>query len=86
MDVVLHNVAPFPQPYPDIKLILQDVDLRTIAERRFQSREYLGSNIPENAFIPSNQPVHITFDFVDPGENAVNFNAVLLPNSESSSS
>ncbi len=79
VDTILRNRAPFEQPFPDIELIFQDIDLQPIAHRRFSPSEYLGADITTQSLMPSNRPVHITFELVDPGKQAVNYKLKILP-------
>lgn len=74
VDVMIMNNAPFDQPYPDLVLVFTDLDDNEVASRRFSPKEYLGGEAAGSSYMPQKQPVYLTLDLVDPGENAVNYN------------
>ena len=67
------NRAPFKQPYPDITVSLSDLSGALVAQRRFTPAEYLGRLNSPFILMPSNKPVQIALEVVDPGRDAVNF-------------
>ena len=67
------NNADFAQPYPDIKIRLSDISGNIVAERIFSSKTYIGSATNPFSLMKSKIPVHIKFEVVDPGKDAVNF-------------
>lgn len=73
VDVILLNNAPFNQPFPDLVMAFSDIDGRPVATRRFAPREYLAGELAGLELMPQNQPIHISLELVDPGEQAVNY-------------
>ena len=67
------NRASFKQPYPNITITLSDLSGALVAQRRFTPAEYLGSLNNPYLLMPSNKPVQIALEVVDPGKDAVNF-------------
>lgn len=67
------NRAHFAQPYPNIKIRLSDISGNIIAERIFKSKTYLKKTNNPFLLMKSKIPVHINFEVVDPGKDAVNF-------------
>jgi len=67
------NNADFAQPYPNIKIRLSDISGNVVAERIFTSKTYIGSATNPFSLMKSKIPVHIKFEVVDPGKDAVNF-------------
>ncbi len=67
------NRASFKQPYPDITITLSDLSGAMVAQRRFTPAEYLGRLNSPFLLMPSNKPVQIALEVVDPGKDAVNF-------------
>ncbi|MFK5915398.1 MAG: DUF3426 domain-containing protein [Woeseiaceae bacterium] len=67
------NHASFAQPYPKIHIRLSDISGNIIAERTFDSKIYLGKLSHPFLLMKSKTPVHINFEVVDPGKDAINF-------------
>ena len=67
------NRAAFKQSYPDITITLSDLSGAMVAQRRFKPAEYLGRLNNPFLLMPSDKPVQIALEVVDPGEDAVNF-------------
>jgi len=67
------NNASFAQPYPNIKIRLSDISGNVVAERIFTSKTYIGNATNPFSLMKSKIPVHIKFEVVDPGKDAVNF-------------
>ena len=83
IDAIVYNRAKHSQPYPDLELSFEDINGKPIASRRFIPKEYIqDSNIDFNK-MPSNTPVHLTLEIVDPGANAVNYQIDFLPQTAS---
>ncbi len=73
IDAIVYNRATFSQPFPVIELRFDDINGSAVASRRFEPSEYIhDSNIDLNN-MPSDTPVHLTLEIVDPGLNAVNY-------------
>lgn len=77
VDAILLNTAPFDQPFPDLVLEFSDLRGETVAARRFSPNEYLSGELAGRDIMPANQPVHLTLELVDPGDNAVNYRAYI---------
>ena len=72
------NNAYFSQPYPDIHIRLSDISGNIIAERIFNAKTYMGKLSNPFLLMKSKTPVHINFEVVDPGKDAVNFEFTFL--------
>jgi len=72
------NNADFSQPYPDIHIRLSDISGNIIAERVFNSKTYMGKLSNPFLLMKSKTPVHINFEVVDPGKDAINFEFTFL--------
>ena len=78
VDAVLQNAANFAQSFPALELIFTDVQDKPVAARRFLPKEYLGGEMAGKRDIPSEQPVHIALEIVDPGPEAVSYRIVIV--------
>ena len=67
------NNAYFAQPYPNIHVRLSDISGNVVAERIFNSKSYMGKLSTPFLLMKPKTPVHINFEVVDPGSDAVNF-------------
>ena len=72
------NNAHFSQPYPKIHIRLSDISGNVIAERIFNSKTYMGKLSSPFLLMKSKTPVHINFEVVDPGKDAINFEFAFL--------
>jgi hypothetical protein len=54
-----------------------------VAGRQFLPEQYLAGEMTGTTQMPSMQPVHISLEIVDPGEQAVNYQLKLLANPDS---
>lgn len=72
-NVVIINQAGFDQPFPGLLLIFEDLQGQSVAQRRFEPREYLQGELTGAVIMPRNQPIKLTLELVDPGPQAVNF-------------
>lgn len=76
------NAAPFSQPYPHIKLALEDRFGAVVAMREFSPAEYLPSSNSANRMMAPRQRANAEIAIVDPGADAVGFFIdACLPNS-----
>lgn len=73
VDAVIINNASFAQPFPNLTLLFEDLQGTTVAKRSFQPREYLHGELRGAAMMPSNQPVKLELEIIDPGREAVSF-------------
>lgn len=72
------NNASFAQPYPNIHIRLSDISGNVVAERIFNAKTYLGKLSTPFLLMKSKTPVHINFEVVDPGNDAINFEFTFL--------
>ena len=72
------NNAYFSQPYPKIHIRLSDISGNVVAERIFDSKTYMGKLSSPFLLMKSKTPVHINFEVVDPGKDAINFEFTFL--------
>lgn len=73
VDAIIYNRAPFSQPFPLLELRFADLNGQLIASRRFKPAEYLGGELAGKDEMPSQTPIHIALDILDPGPKAVNY-------------
>jgi predicted Zn finger-like uncharacterized protein len=69
----LKNLAPFPQPYPLLKLVLEDRWGEQVRAREFQPSEYLDPTIAPDRLLAPAQQANATIVIVDPGPDAEGF-------------
>jgi hypothetical protein len=67
------NTAPFAQPYPQIKLALEDRWGSAIAMREFAPEEYLQSSATADRMMAPRQRANAEIVIIDPGADAVGF-------------
>jgi len=73
IDAIIVNKAGFDQDFPNIALYFSDINNRTIAQRLISPREYLSDELFNWQTMPSEQPIHISLEILDPGKEAVNY-------------
>ncbi|ROL77541.1 DUF3426 domain-containing protein [Pseudomonas vranovensis] len=73
VDAIIYNRAPFAQPFPLLELRFADLNGQLIASRRFKPTEYLSGELAGKGEMPSQTPIHIALDILDPGPKAVNY-------------
>ncbi|MEY4932344.1 MAG: hypothetical protein RLZZ403_664, partial [Pseudomonadota bacterium] len=61
------------QPYPLLKLTLEDRWGEQVGAREFEPAEYLAAGTPADRLLAPNQPVNADIGIVDPGADAVGF-------------
>jgi len=64
-EAIFINTAGFPQPYPDLQLIFQDINGHLIAKRRFQPAEYLARPPKRREQMLANSSVHLKLEIKD---------------------
>jgi predicted Zn finger-like uncharacterized protein len=79
VDTILLNRGPASTSFPELQLLFSDINGQTVAGRTFKPAEYLAGELSQDASLPSQQPVHIALEIVDPGPQAVNYQLQLLP-------
>jgi predicted Zn finger-like uncharacterized protein len=67
------NLADIAQPYPLLKLVLEDRWGEQIRAREFDAAEYLGPTIAPNRLLDPGQQADATIAIVDPGPDAEGF-------------
>lgn len=72
ISATFRNDAPWPQAWPQLQIVLSDLDGRTVGLRRFTVEEYLGAMPREVALAPG-QSASATLELQDPGKRAVAF-------------
>lgn len=73
VDAIIYNRATFSQPFPLLELRFADLNGNLIASRRFKPAEYLSGELAGVSEMPSQTPIHISLDILDPGNKAVNY-------------
>ncbi|MBS7841466.1 DUF3426 domain-containing protein [Pseudomonas fluorescens] len=73
VDAIIYNRATFSQPFPLLELRFADLNASLIASRRFKPAEYLSGELAGVSEMPSQTPIHISLDILDPGNKAVNY-------------
>jgi predicted Zn finger-like uncharacterized protein len=69
----LKNVASFAQPYPLLKLVLEDRWGESVREREFEPAEYLDPGTAADRLLGPAQQATATISIVDPGTDAEGF-------------
>lgn len=69
----LRNDAPFTQAFPEVDIVLSDLDENRVAMRRFHPQEYLGDARTIGAGLAPGATAALVFEVADPGKNAVAF-------------
>jgi len=69
----LRNDATFAQAFPDVDIVLSDLDENRIAMRRFHAQEYIGDARTIAAGMQPGSTTALVFEVADPGKNAVAF-------------
>jgi len=69
----LRNDAAFAQAFPDVDIVLSDLDENRIAMRRFHAQEYIGDARTIAAGMQPGSTTALVFEVADPGKNAVAF-------------
>ncbi|MGI9273430.1 MAG: zinc-ribbon and DUF3426 domain-containing protein, partial [Endozoicomonas sp.] len=79
VDAVIINNAQAPQPWPLLALSFTDLHNQPVASRHFQAREFLGGELAGSREIPSGQPIRLSLEIIDPGQDAVNYSLRFFP-------
>lgn len=80
IDTLLINNASYQQPFPDLVLIFTGLEDQTVASRRFKPKEYLAGELAGVTVMPQKVPIHIAFEIVNPGAEAVSYQIKLAAN------
>jgi predicted Zn finger-like uncharacterized protein len=73
IETIITNHANFEQTFPDISLSFSNINNQVIAQRLFQPAEYLNKETLSWPGMPSDLPIQITLEIIDPGSEAVNY-------------
>ncbi|TYP63258.1 DUF3426 domain-containing protein [Stutzerimonas stutzeri] len=73
VDAIIYNRASFAQPFPLLEVRFDDIRGNTLARRTFKPGEYLSGELAGQREMPSQVPIHIALDILDPGTEAVNY-------------
>ncbi len=79
VDAIISNRASFKQQFPIVELQFTDLSGNKVAGRQFKPEEYLAGELLGSTLMPIKQPIHISLNIVDPGEQAVNYQLRLHP-------
>lgn len=69
----VRNRAAFPQPYPLVKVVLEDLYGGSVRAREFKPIEYLDKPPPPNARLAPRQQILANISIVDPGGDAAGY-------------
>tara|TARA_R110002072_G_scaffold4650_5_gene32234 strand:+ start:17018 stop:18208 length:1191 start_codon:yes stop_codon:yes gene_type:complete len=73
IETIITNHANFEQKFPNISLTFSNINNQVVAQRLFKPSEYLNQDVLEWPGMPSEQPIQITLEIIDPGAEAVNY-------------
>lgn len=73
VDAIIFNEAKYPQPFPDLELTFSSMEEQPVASRRFTPDEYRAGELENRELMPPGVPVHVSFEILDPGPDAVNY-------------
>lgn len=79
IDTVITNQADFAQDFPNLAIYFSDINNQTIAQRLIEPKQYLSPEILAWGEMPSDEPIHISLEIVDPGKEAVNYTLKFFP-------
>ncbi|WP_211826453.1 DUF3426 domain-containing protein [Kistimonas asteriae] len=80
VDAIINNRASFSQPFPLIELTFTNDQGNVMASRQFAPEEYLAGELAGTTLIPPGQPVHLSLQIIDPGQEATNYQLFFYPN------
>lgn len=73
IETIITNHANFEQDFPAISLTFSNINNQVVAQRLFKPSEYLNNELLSWPGMPSEQPIQITLEIIDPGAEAVNY-------------
>lgn len=71
VDAVVVNELPVAQKFPVIELYFTGLNGQVVASRRFLPDEYVMNEALDKNLMPPKTPIYISFEIIDPGEDAV---------------
>ncbi|UYZ82746.1 DUF3426 domain-containing protein [Entomomonas sp. E2T0] len=79
VDAIIRNDLTVFQPFPVIELRFTDLNGQIVASRRFLPDEYLSHEALKKNKMPPQTPIYISFEIIDPGEEAVGHSLYYYP-------
>lgn len=79
VDAIIRNDLTVFQPFPMIELRFTDLNGQIVASRRFLPDEYLSHEALKKNKMPPQTPIYISFEIIDPGEEAVGHSLYYYP-------
>jgi predicted Zn finger-like uncharacterized protein len=77
--LIFRNESAFDQVLPVLNLHFMNADNELIAARQFTPDEYLPATLADMAVLPAGAPVQVSFDIIDPGIEAINYEVSFGP-------
>ena len=77
--LIFRNESAFEQVLPVLNLHFMNADNALIAARQFTPDEYLPDTLADMAVLPAGAPVQVSFDIIDPGIEAINYEVSFGP-------
>lgn len=77
--LIFRNESAFDQVLPVLNLHFMNADNALIAARQFTPDEYLPDSLADMAVLPAGAPVQVSFDIIDPGIEAINYEVSFGP-------
>src|SRR5690606_29010767 len=79
INLIMVNEAPFDQPLPRLSFRFSDLNGTVVAQRIFAPTEYLSGEARDLQQLPSNRPIQIALEILDPGAHHRNYVIDFLP-------
>ena len=79
VDAIINNRASFSQPFPLIELTFTNDQGKTVISRHFAPKEYLGGELTGATRFPPEQPIHLSLQIIDPGQEATHYQLFFHP-------
>jgi hypothetical protein len=79
VDAVILNQGNFEQPFPHLRLIFENLQGAVIAQRIFTPADYLQGEVSNFSLMPSQRPIKLELEIIDPGKEAVSFRLIVEP-------
>ncbi len=73
VDAIIYNRASFTQPFPLLEFTFSDQQGKPVASRLFKPQEYLGGELAGQGQMPSQTPIHIALEVLEPRGGVVNY-------------
>lgn len=79
VDAVILNQGNFEQPFPHLRLIFENLQGAVIAQRIFTPADYLQGEVSNFTLMPTQRPIKLELEIIDPGKEAVSFRLIVEP-------